>query len=66
MAFNAVPDSLMQVYSLLIFSAMEDYMIKIYNKLVRDKIPDIIKDNNQIANYMVLSDEEYISELQKR
>ena len=41
-------------------------MIKVYNKLVRDKIPDIIKENNQIANYSVLSNEDYINELHNK
>ena len=31
----------------------------IYNKLVRDKIPEIIAANGQDAEYRILSDEEY-------
>ena len=34
-------------------------MEKIYNKLVRDNIPDIIKNNDSIPIYRVLNDEEY-------
>lgn len=41
-------------------------MNKIYNKLVRDKVPDIIKDNRQVPEYKILSDEEYILELDKK
>ncbi|WMJ87675.1 nucleoside triphosphate pyrophosphohydrolase [Anaerocolumna sp. MB42-C2] len=41
-------------------------MIKVYNKLVRDKIPDFIMENNQIADYTVLSDEDYLNELHNK
>lgn len=41
-------------------------MQKIYNKLVRDNIPQIIKEDKRIAEYVVLSDEEYITELDKK
>ena len=34
-------------------------MAKIYNKLVRDRIPDIIERNGQKANYHTLSREEF-------
>ena len=34
-----------------------------FNKLVRDKIPDIIENNGEIAMTKILSDEEYINEL---
>ncbi len=37
--------------------------MKIYNKLVRDKIPQICKENGQIANIRELNDEEYLKEL---
>ena len=37
--------------------------MKTYNKLVRDKIPSIIEKNNEKPNTRVLSDEEYIKEL---
>jgi len=36
------------------------------NKLVRDKIPDIIKNNNELAETRILSDEEYLIELKKK
>lgn len=34
-------------------------MKRIYNKLVRDNIPEIIKSNNQTAVARILSDEDY-------
>lgn len=37
--------------------------MKVYNKLVRDKIPDIIKDDNGIPITRILNDEEYLEEL---
>lgn len=37
-----------------------------YNKLVRDKIPEIIESNNEKAITRVLSDEEYRLELEKK
>lgn len=37
-----------------------------YNKLVRDKIPDIIKANGEEPETRVLSDEEYKEELEKK
>jgi len=36
------------------------------NKLVRDKIPEIIESNNELAETRILSDEEYIEELNKK
>lgn len=41
-------------------------MKKTYNKLVRDNIPSIIEDNNEIAITRILDDEEYRSELYKK
>ena len=39
----------------------------VYNKLVRDKIPDAInKAEGRKANYKILSDEEYLKELDKK
>ena len=39
----------------------------IYNKLVRDEIPDTInKVEGRKANYKILSDEEYLKELDKK
>lgn len=37
-----------------------------HNKLVRDKIPDIIKSAGKQAVTRVLTDEEYLAELGKR
>lgn len=36
------------------------------NKLVRDKIPEIIENNNEIAETKILSDQEYFTELNKK
>lgn len=38
-------------------------MIRIYNKLVRDKIVDKIEARGELAEYRTLSDEEYRAEL---
>ncbi len=35
--------------------------VKIYNKLVRDKIPEIIEADNRKCDIKILSDEEYLS-----
>lgn len=40
--------------------------MKIYNKLVRDKIPEIIENNNEICKIRILSNEEYLAELNKK
>ena len=37
-----------------------------YNKLVRDRIPEIIRNNGQICNTRILSDVEYISALDEK
>ncbi len=37
-----------------------------YNKLVRDNIPDIIKDSGEIPITRILDDEEYKIELEKK
>ena len=37
-----------------------------YQKLVRDKIPEIIKNNNETPITRILSDEEYKKELEKK
>lgn len=41
-------------------------MEKIYNKLVRDNIPSIIENDNEIPVTRILSDEEYKIELHKK
>ena len=41
-------------------------MIKIYNKLIRDKIPEIIKQDNAVAKIRILNDQEYFDELFKK
>lgn len=38
----------------------------IYNKLVRDRIPEIIKQSGKKCTTKILSDKEYIQELQKK
>lgn len=43
-----------------------DIGLKKYDKLVRDRIPDIIEQDGRKAICHVLSEEEYISELEKK
>lgn len=38
-------------------------MTKVYNKLVRDRIPDIIEASGAVCVTEILSDEEYVKEL---
>lgn len=40
--------------------------MKTYNKLVRDKIPEIINSDNRKAVTRILKDDEYIYELNKK
>lgn len=40
--------------------------MKIYNKLVRDKITDIIETDGRISKYRILDDNEYRQELNKK
>lgn len=40
--------------------------MKTYNKLIRDNIPEIIKENGQTAYISVLGNEQYIEELKKK
>ena len=40
--------------------------MKVYNKLVRDKIPEIIKGDEKICKTRILSDEEYIAALEAK
>ena len=41
-------------------------MTKTYNKLVRDKIPEIIKSNGGKPNTRILNDAEYLAELETK
>ena len=41
-------------------------MKTIYNKLVRDKIPEIIEGQGKKANYHILSEEEFIEALKDK
>jgi predicted house-cleaning noncanonical NTP pyrophosphatase (MazG superfamily) len=41
-------------------------MIKTYNKLVRDRIPEIIKNAGKTSNTRVLNKTEYVIELKKK
>ena len=40
--------------------------MKIYNKLVRDKIPEIITNNGETPKTRILSNEEYLTELETK
>ena len=40
--------------------------MKVYNKLVRDKIPEIINNDNKKAITRILNNEEYLNELNKK
>ena len=40
--------------------------MKVYNKLVRDKIPEIIEEDGKICRTRILSDEEYIASLEAK
>ena len=40
--------------------------MKVYSKLVRDKIPDIIKDSGRIPVTHILSDEEFLVALEAK
>jgi len=44
----------------------EDIQLKTYNKLVRDKIPEIISQDGRKAVSHILSEEAYIAELDKK
>lgn len=39
---------------------------KIYNKLVRDKIPEIIEASGKTCSYKVLSDDNYVEKLEQK
>lgn len=40
--------------------------MKVFNKLVRDKIPEIIQSKGEMCKTRVLSDEEYLLELNRK
>ena len=40
--------------------------MQVYNKLVRDKIPEIIEANGDKPTYETLKDDRYLSELNKK
>lgn len=40
--------------------------MKVYNKLVRDRIPEIIEEDGKICKTKILSDEEYIASLEAK
>ena len=40
--------------------------MKVYNKLVRDKIPEIIEADGKTCKTKILSDEEYIAALETK
>ena len=40
--------------------------MKVYNKLVRDKIPEIIEGDGKTCKTRILSDEEYIASLEAK
>ena len=39
--------------------------MKVYNKLVRDRIPEIINNDNRKAIVKILNDDDYLKELNK-
>ena len=41
-------------------------MNRIYNKLVRDRIPEIISSSNKVAKTSILEDDDYDRELRKK
>ena len=41
-------------------------MKRLFNKLVRDKIPQTIQDNGEVAKTEILNDERFLEELHKK
>ena len=41
-------------------------MVEIYNKAIRDKIPEIIEQTGRQSKIKILSDEEFLHELEKK
>ena len=54
------------IYNKCNFIERQKNTMKIYNKLVRDKIPEIINNDNEIAITRTLHDVEYLNELNKK
>lgn len=44
----------------------EKRMVEIYNKAIRDKIPEIIEQTGRQSKIKILSDEEFLHELEKK
>ena len=44
----------------------ESENMRVYNKLVRDNIPDIIRKNGEIPHTSILDDEKYLQELKTK
>jgi predicted house-cleaning noncanonical NTP pyrophosphatase (MazG superfamily) len=40
--------------------------VKVYNKLVRDRIPEIIKSSGKLCKIRILHEDEYVRELRKK
>lgn len=40
--------------------------MRVYNKLVRDNIPDIIKGNGEIPHISIMDDDKYLAELKAK
>jgi predicted house-cleaning noncanonical NTP pyrophosphatase (MazG superfamily) len=40
--------------------------MKVYNKLVRDRIPEIVQEKGTKCNYHIANDEEYLKKLQEK
>ena len=41
-------------------------MVEIYNKAIRDRIPEIIKESGRTCKISILSDEDFLIELEKK
>lgn len=57
---------MVDLHGILIPVMYGGFFMKVYNKLVRDHIPDIIKKDGKLPTTKILSDEEYKVELQKK
>ena len=53
-------------YDIFVKIKLGEVIMKIYNKLVRDKIIDIIEADGRVAKYRILDDNEYRQELNKK